>query len=956
MIRELLALAAAVSLPVAAPPQQSRYRLKLGEGTAVDLITPDAGIWRFRGQFTVIAAGKDPKLALRRDASAPDHAARYSVSTWIAAGTALGRDAALGSAPRAREAGDGFDNRILKGDREGRTADLFHAGPVTTLEVIKTEKTAAGIRWVFPDHPGFTLEALIASPAGNEEPRLEVRFTPKREAWYSVGYTGAPETNAADAKEIWQPLIWTEKRFPQRSYLTMAFHCPIPAAMVTIRGSSIGVAADAKEFPFDPLPTQENNRFGVAVRNAAGKAQPMVFAPVLGGPESHMSGGQLYKFDMRLFAVRGAVPAAAEQLARRLYGFRDCRRNASWSLNQTLDNMIDYGLSKWSWFNEELKGPSYETDVPGAVKNVSSLHPLSIALVTDDPEIYRRRALPILEFILSRNNMLFSLKPGANPTQVPARSLGGPCARLSELAALHSISKGATPAFLQLAQHMYGQISARPDSRPTKAWPIELALYRATGERAYLDRARAGVDAYVSKRVAVPQTEFADQDSDGSSFWTGFAPEFMKLLELYEATGEQRYLDASVHGARRYAMFLWMTPAIPGGEILVNKGGKAPLYWYLAGKGHAQMSLPEESVPAWRMSEIGLACEAAATSAGHRGVMLANHGPWMLRLGYYGKDAFLHDLGRSTVIGRYANFPGYHINTARTTAYEKPDYPLRPFKELSVNSFHYNHIWPQIALVLDYLVTDAITRSERRIYFPSQYAEGYAYLQSKVYGDRPGEFYGHKDAVLWMPRRLLAIDNPQLNYLAARSGDNQLLLAFTNQSPERISARVKLDGDLAEAGAGARVSALWEQNRPARPGRLANGGFSVDVAPMGITAVALEGVSIRPRFQQAALAPAARPWREGLKDTDLGGARAMILEIGDGPASAFVFLRATDSEFSEVRLACKTDRGSSALTDTSYPFEFTVPLEPGASRVELKLTGVTADGQTHQSTPVVFER
>ncbi len=113
-----------------------------------------------------------------------------------------------------------------------------------------------------------------------------------------------------------------------------------------------------------------------------------------------------------------------------------------------------------------------------------------------------------------------------------------------------------------------------------------------------------------------------------------------------------------------------------------------PVYWYLKSKGHRPMSAPEERVPAWRLSEIGLTPESSGTMSGHRAIFMANYAPWMLRIAALTGDRMLHDVARSAVVGRYRNFPGYHINTARTTIYEGADYPLRDHRDLSVNSFH----------------------------------------------------------------------------------------------------------------------------------------------------------------------------------------------------------------------------------------------------------------------------
>lgn len=196
----------------------------------------------------------------------------------------------------------------------------------------------------------------------------------------------------------------------------------------------------------------------------------MIFAPALGGAESKRTPGQAFFFKVRLFAGAGDVTMAYETLARRLYGFRDHRRNAIASLNETLDNMIDYGMSHYSWFIEELKGCAYSTDVPGAVKNVSSLNPLNLALITDDEEIFQKRAYPILEFMLSREKFLFSLDP-KQKIQSPSRALLGPCAPVSELATLYGMTHGASPVFRQLAERMLGKTARSTSTTFPKAAP-----------------------------------------------------------------------------------------------------------------------------------------------------------------------------------------------------------------------------------------------------------------------------------------------------------------------------------------------------------------------------------------------------------------------------------------------------------------------------------------------------
>ena len=95
-------------------------------------------------------------------------------------------------------------------------------------------------------------------------------------------------------------------------------------------------------------------------------------------------------------------------------------------------------------------------------------------------------------------------------------------------------------------------------------------------------------------------------------------------------------------------------------------------------------------------------------------------------------------------------------------------------------------------------------RSKGQILFPSRYTSTGAYFRNKVYGDRPGTFYGDKDVWLWLPKGLLAIDNVQVNYLAGY-GNGKLYLAFENQASQAVSSTLKVNPKLASPGASHRV-------------------------------------------------------------------------------------------------------------------------------------------------------
>jgi len=885
----------------------------------------------FKPDFVVIWNEKDPELALKPSGLKK---VSYNIPTWKTTDSLADYHQQIVS---TSVAGDGFDDKILRSSKQDRTANIYHAGKTHFLSAIKTISSGDSIRFIFPKHDLFTLKAWLIK-SSLPYPKIAFLFTPKKNGFYSVGYIGAPSFKSDHVNELWQPLIWTEKRVPLQPYLTPSFMATIPATMVNDGYNSIGVLAASRYLPFQPLPLLTNSQFGIALLNNKSELQPQVFAPMPGGFNSQMMAGHSFEFSMNLVVEPLSITKTYEQMATTVFGFKDYRTNATVSMNTTLDNLIDYSKTRYAWFIDSLKGFAYATDVPGAVKNVSSLNPLELAIVRDDQEMFDKRAYPLMEFMLSREKFLFAIDSNQK-IQSPSRKLRGPIAPLSELQVLSDVFGGNNSFYTTMAKKEFGTARVRnlDEEQKGRNWVNAMFMFKLTSDSAYLSLSKILADKYLKERVNTRLNEFGDPLFSSNFFWPTFTNNWSALLELYELTADRRYLEAAQDGARHYTLFTWMTPAIPNDLVTVNKGGKAPMYWYLKSKGHHQMYYPEEKVPAWRLSEMGLTPESSGTSTGHRGIFMSTYAPWLLRIGYHTNDPFLMNVAKASIVGRSESFPGYHINTERTTAYEKADFPFHEHKDQSVNSFHYNHILPMASMFVDYLVSDAYVKSGGRIDFPSDYIEGYAYLQNKFYGAKKGRFFQFENVQLWMPSRLLNTANIALNYVSAKKGDT-LLLAFMNQSGADISTRVSVDASRVDFSGSTGVQTLYPS---VQVSNLKGGAFQINVPAGGITALAIPGVKISSGFQDQ-IQNVKKDQRSDDINIPEGDTKALLFKLGAYAQKLFVFLQEDDTKWKKARLVYKIDGSKEKIIDKNeYPFEFTVPVDQDkAVRFHLELTDI----------------
>jgi len=916
------------------------YHISVMDDGSLQISSEKSSNQVFKPEFMILYSETDPELALRPNRDIKGIS--YNIATWDV--NKVQSNADIKEIDTSVVAGDGLDPRILKGERIGRTENYFESANKIVVRAVDFAVEENSMNWNFEENSLFRINASLNLTQEKGAPQLTFKFTPKKNGWFSIGYIGAPAYSIREVDEIWQPFLWQEKRFPDKPYLTMAFRCPIPTTLITKRNTTIGVVADPSHIPFIPLPKLDNSQFGVMVRNEDGMAQPLLFAPVMGGLNSNMKEKEIFTFKMHLVVENQSLVKTHEHLARDLFKFKDYRSNSFVSVNTTLENMIDYGMSTYSRFNEEMRGCSYSTDAPGTVKNVSALNPLSLALVTDNDAIYYKRARPIMEYILSREKFLFTPDPSIK-IQNPSWKLYGPCAPVSELVALYQLSNNKSSVFLKHARELYKKsrvLNLEEKTRGDK-WENALAFYRLTGDMKYLKKAKNDADDYINTRMNVAQKDFGNSNF----FWTAFAPKWISLYDLYEETGELKYLENAVEGAYRYMQFMWFNPVIPDKNVTVNRGGKAPMYWYMKSKGHKQMYIPEETVPAWRLSEIALTPESSGTCQGHRGIFMANPIPWMLRLSLDAGNKFFHDISRSVVIGRYSNFPGYHMNTARTTIYEKPDYPIREHDEFSYNSIHYNHIWPQASMLLDYLVSDVYYKSEGKIEFPGLFAEGYAYLQSKVYGHKSGKFYDDENVWLWMPKNILDVDNVEINYLTGH-GNGNFYIALTNQSKENVTTELTINNkyfantDFSSFSVDSR-----NNNHKMKEMKILDGSISVTVPASGITSLVVSNLQPKLSFQTK-IGQGVALSDSSYTELNFAGANAMMLSMGDDYTSVYVYLKSTFEEVSEAILWYKSNDEWKNIRDSSYPYEFTVDLaKPEPFEFYIETMGI--DGEQNKS-------
>lgn len=548
-------------------------------------------------------------------------------------------------------------------------------------------------------------------------------------------------------------------------------------------------------------------------KNRKSELSPTAYHPVLGEQGSLLSAGETVGFDFRYSLLQADWYTVYKHV---IYDIYDFKKNLTYkrteqSLTERMLKMYDYVLddnqSMWNvedYYGLKIGAQSYLGMVIGAdsdaMKNADYGAVWMLAKATNDPRLIQDRLPYLRNFKLAQQQTEPGFTQGASRGQYYlakkkdfVEEFGDHVEPISltyytlmdignillfephDLELKDALRLGADR--LLDWQHTDGGFDVGYQ-RSTKA-PIHTDLtdlrptfygfvvaYRLLGDEKYLDAAKKGADWLIEN--AVEKGHFLGVCGDArfvNDFATGQCAQ--ALLDLYEITKEQRYLEAAIATARIYTMSIYTHP-IPTDEVRTVKGKQ----W-----------------KDWQLSQVGLNFEHGGTMGSANGggpILLVSHAGMFVRLFRLTWDSLFLDMARAGALGRDA-----HVNPQNNVAtyyWSQMDKGPGPWP---------HHAWWQIGWIMDYLIAEAELRTEGKVQFEAGFMTPKV-GPNKPFGFTPGTIHGVRVNLL-IQKGLVEFDDPNVDYLAAQSIDGEKLFVIVLNGQDRES-RVNMTIDVPYCG------------------------------------------------------------------------------------------------------------------------------------------------------------
>ncbi|MBQ2966738.1 MAG: hypothetical protein IJE10_01290 [Clostridia bacterium] len=771
--------------------------------------------------------------------------------------------------------------------------------------------------------------------------------------------------------------------------------------------------------------TAAQSNYGLSIRGKDGNVQPGAFAPIMGTADSNFIVDGVYRITYRPMVTvsEPAISSWYDNYKRVLTDYlnvTDYRDNYYASMTDTIFNMTDLAMDDfYGGWSDDGKA-HYNMEGRNVVSDADPLSYMQLYLLTEDNTILNERTIPSMEFILSRSSAIYNaygrmdnvgtahgygspahmvnallansdtLSTGYTAMGFPADKEGTEGIGNSSYYGAYKMTMGMMPYYQYLAAiRLNGTYISKASQSGVKnpseyLWQSRaLALNKPdtddeTAEK-QLSRAKTHGGWYVDRRVNLNYTDAQvangahNVPNDQLFIFKDFMPNIHCLLELYEETKEQKYLDAAQESARRLITTLWSTymPEEDENYVIdsakasyinqIQKGNTANQMWwhgdtrfrlgeaddawnantgYIAKWNSTAPGQTATTVPAWTVSRVGLGIEQTTTFAYYSGnIIMSTWAPDLMRIAELTGDEMLETFARNALVGRFANYPSYYL-TEYSTYQQQKNFP---YTGPDTTQIYYHHIPVMISMLQDFLISQAYAWSDKLVDFPSVRSQGYHYYSSRHYGFAPGKIFNEKDMWLWMKKGLITVDNKQIDWFGARK-DGRAAFVFTNASDESVTTNVTF-GD--EVNMASRVNSITYTSGAANATKvIENKATTVTVPPKTTVAIAFNANVEAPGF--------AKMYGTDLTDTSNSHVKSSVINENDvignvvqiSPDSYNVHVYSTyrptsvDADNGISRMIIRYSIGGEswkAETDLTFPFEFSIPVSDSSKNFKYKV-------------------
>lgn len=806
---------------------------------------------------------------------------------------------------------------------------------------------------IYRSESGQTITGYWELHPGQHHLQLSLQYTPDKGGFYSMAVMAFQGMQQNRISNIQLPPMFQYQRIPEQPLMLVSAMMPQPLAMMELKeGPVTAFITGAREsFPQD-WAQSSSSVMGFGIKNEKNEVQPVAFSPVLGLNDSRLKAGQAIQRSFVIGAMATGWNDALEYISDSVYAVKDYRRQQQASLTETVFNMTDLlGNDDAAGWAPELKG-FYDIEAdPKAAPTVVQSAPLAVvatAILARDETFYIKRALPTIEYTLSRSGFRWAQRGMSKKagTLSPYNSQF----TTAYYEGLYRLLGEANPWLKKIALPDNNIRDAKGYSVVIPAWTQELAAYRLTGQRSWLDAATAHADAFIAQDVfGVKTVPLSKQPFYNTSFYAYW----WDLTDLFDATGNRSYLDAASAAAFHTLAGVRSYPAVKDTLQTIHPGnvynGNTTLWWkggerYRLGFPREPNDVQEKKVQEALVSPVGLGFEQPFTffnpGTPVRHVFMSSWAPHLLRLYANNNRKIFQTYARNAVIGRFTNYPGYYA-TGFTDITMQPDFP---YKGPDVSSIYYHHIPPHLAFTMDFLVTEAMQRSGGKVSFPYVKQDGFVWFNNRIFGAGKGKVLNDDAVSLWLKRGLVKVNSPEVNYVTGISGKRFWVLLM-NEAEGPLACRIELGREVPVAD---KTNADYYKDAQAAAVAMpvADRTMTVEIDGKGFVAVSFPLTGKQASAKHAAL-------KDGMQVVDFGPGigKCYVFRIRSpfGWDSIYGYLESTLSDGATVTVTMN----HAEETITAYPFEWSFhPLRAG-DEAKVKVLVKTKEGRTFERTIIL---